>query len=631
MSDFDVFISYTKRRDVYRARSLHRFLTTAGYRVWFDEDILNRKDSWVPVAKDLIIAKLKEAIEKSLCVVLFEMQAEAVYEYPGLDVERAIRNLQCMRSDQGTLIAWSWPIFESRCARNFLTISEGTSWESIAKNLHNLGIEPRHSLAVPQTGVVRRTIRWITRKKRVSELLVTLEAPAPDNTASKYTKAANLAFELHRAYDRSYFNRKLALVGEYGSGRSTLLYDGLSLFTRHISEPVLLVKIPEPDDSEYWTSMLARLPDRSVIAVDDFLDQTASYAPSQFKLICDALEGRFRREWVVVFVLTEEEAVEHLQPPRRDREDHYLDGIGEIHVWRPGPWRSYELESIVEAKIKTICADRSISWEAKEWNSREFVSALEDLPFFGRLAPVDYTTLQGQMIGTPRRLLVVLEEVVSQATVEELGRSRVTDETVEATLAKLTGFNPVLFNQNPSDRDDPIDEMSTQAAADTGLTKAVLSDFLRKIAWSLILSATEPIIGYIRDRAARRQFAQLIAERMLGSVHAIIFLDYENLDEQPLTRGGTEALNWVMRAVARYPYWVINIDSINKAQSYDQAELKEMMHHDSRSKPNPFRHCVILLDDVPEFLKSEADDLNSGAQRVRLNSFSKYWARKGST
>jgi hypothetical protein len=629
MPEFDVFISYSKRRHIARARSLFEFLISAGFRVWFDEEILNRKVSWVPVPKDAIIGQLTDAIAQSRCIVLFAMEMEAVHVYPGLDVKKGMASHQLMRSDQGNVIAWNWQIFESRCAREVFPIYGGESWESIAQWVRNQGIVPRPTVTARKSALLRRVARWISRKRRVRALFRIPCAPRFEEKAADgqwhHTNANEVAFRLNRARMSSYENlKRLVLIGEHGSGRTTALHEGLSLLAEQIKERVLLVDLPERDDLEGWLWALSQVADKSVLAVDDFAKQIESFTPTDSRRICNALAAQFRGHSILL-TMTEEDAEEYLRPPSYGRKDCYLDGMGEVSIWRPSPWTSYELEAIVKIQIVMLRRERLVDWVTKKWSEWELVRTLENLPFFDPLRPVDYTSLQGQSVANPKRCLLALEAVERVACTSKTGDSSriVTDESVEMAFAELTGFSRSLFQRNPRDRDGFLEDLSSQGVIEAGLAKTAVADFVANVAGSLILHADRPIIGCIRDRDARHNFALLIARRLLGSNCAAVFLDYDALNEQRLSWGPTEALSWVMRAVARYPFWVIVIDSIGKAYDKDGSGLREMMHTDHRSDPNPFRHCVILLDDVPEFLHSDAADLDSSTRLARLSSWSK--------
>jgi hypothetical protein len=87
MSAYDVFISYTRRRDLSEARILAASLAEAGYSVWFDENVLNRKTSWCMDSKEVLIQVLKDAVRASRCVILFAIE-QAVISIP-FDPERA--------------------------------------------------------------------------------------------------------------------------------------------------------------------------------------------------------------------------------------------------------------------------------------------------------------------------------------------------------------------------------------------------------------------------------------------------------------------------------------------------------------------------------------------------------------
>ena len=165
---YDVFLSYTKRRDLARARSLNHYLVKAGYRLWFDENVLSRKTSWVPTAKSAIVDVLSSGIAQSRCTVLFAITVALVRERIDLDVAKAISCNQCMRDDNGQLISWNWQLFELGLSTQWGAIYGEESWEAIGNELRSRGIQPSaRQLSSP---IIRRFMRCFGRRRRVARL-----------------------------------------------------------------------------------------------------------------------------------------------------------------------------------------------------------------------------------------------------------------------------------------------------------------------------------------------------------------------------------------------------------------------------------------------------------------------------
>jgi hypothetical protein len=79
---YDVFLSYTKRRDVAPARIIARSLSDAGYQVWFDEEVFNQKTSWRMTPKEELIPLLRHAVSAARCAVIFAVAQEAIPDIP---------------------------------------------------------------------------------------------------------------------------------------------------------------------------------------------------------------------------------------------------------------------------------------------------------------------------------------------------------------------------------------------------------------------------------------------------------------------------------------------------------------------------------------------------------------------
>jgi hypothetical protein len=99
---YDVFVSYSRRLHTGPARRLVDALVAAGYRVWFDERVLGRKDSWVAAyvtsrsswgRRGLIIATataINPGFRGTITLELVNHGNVPLVPYPGISVAQII-------------------------------------------------------------------------------------------------------------------------------------------------------------------------------------------------------------------------------------------------------------------------------------------------------------------------------------------------------------------------------------------------------------------------------------------------------------------------------------------------------------------------------------------------------------
>lgn len=108
---FDLFVSYKTRRFAEQASWLTERLSGLGYRVWFDQKVLDRKTDgrW---GMDELIDILVSAVEAAHCSVVLEAELEMVMLLPGMSEEDALTDKSAMKTEHGTLVAWNWQKLE---------------------------------------------------------------------------------------------------------------------------------------------------------------------------------------------------------------------------------------------------------------------------------------------------------------------------------------------------------------------------------------------------------------------------------------------------------------------------------------------------------------------------------------
>jgi hypothetical protein len=122
-SAYDLFISYKTIRHSAQAAQLAGRLESLGYRIWFDQNILNRMQNRPDVfEREHLISILTNAVRHSRCTVIFEATMHAVQLMPGRTEEDALADGTIMKAANDALIAWDWQGLEIAAARQGITI-----------------------------------------------------------------------------------------------------------------------------------------------------------------------------------------------------------------------------------------------------------------------------------------------------------------------------------------------------------------------------------------------------------------------------------------------------------------------------------------------------------------------------
>jgi hypothetical protein len=158
----------------------------------------------------------------------------------------------------------------------------------------------------------------------------------------------------------------------------------------------------------------------------------------------------------------------------------------------------------------------------------------------------------------------------------------------------------------PQDR-DPI--LAAQELSESlGIQDS--DDFRRQIARVGIPShpwSTEVLA--VAEKALRRGLASSLAGLLYGSREAVLLLDYEARREQILAPGlrGTEALSWILKAVKRFPFWVVCLERLDLAPFEDVDTIRQLFDRNllgyslTREAEMLQRHCLVLIDSPDAF------------------------------
>jgi TIR domain-containing protein len=585
---FDVFVSYSRRRDLYQARLLADFLRSKGYHVWFDEWILQRKVSWVPQEKEELIALLRNAIRRSRCVVLFAIEAEGIH--PSVDLERALFTKQAMRQHgTGLPIAWNWQVFELNAAADAMVLYPGKwSYDSLVEALRRRGVSPFRRSMRDRLSPVRRAIRWLTRRNRVRRQFRQLkQLPQPEIPE---TELQLIGFTVDTSK-----TGVIALVGDHGSGRTTIAKAIMPRLKRYHT---ITAALPASDDIKAWCSRMKKLPARSLVLIDDFGDALLALPWQEWPELLHAI-GWCSDNRRVLLMMTAEQAEEWYKSGGREGEILFGRLPAETRRIRQPDVR--DLCRIAEAALSRWVPS-GVVWRTSLWSLAGLAESLQEIPVARSLRPLSRSTLQGTLLENPAKLLRVLEEIVALARAN--GNSEavaITDETIAHVLRKVTGLSGVV----PSHDREP--DIAVQELC-TSLGIQYSHDLRREITRVRMLSwPWSTWILAVGEKALRRGLAARLAELLYGSREAVLLLDYETKGEQILAPGSgcTEALSWILKAVKRFPFWVVCLERLDLAPLEDVAMIRRLadkkgLGYSIQKEARMLQRYCLILGDAPD-------------------------------
>jgi hypothetical protein len=122
-SAYDIFISYKTRLYAAQAARLAERLEALGYRLWFDQDVLNKMQNRPEVfEKEHLISILTNAVKHSRCTVIFEGIMHAVEILPGRTEEEALADRTVMKNARNDVVDWDWQGLEIAATQRGITI-----------------------------------------------------------------------------------------------------------------------------------------------------------------------------------------------------------------------------------------------------------------------------------------------------------------------------------------------------------------------------------------------------------------------------------------------------------------------------------------------------------------------------
>lgn len=617
---YDVFISYTTRRDRFPATELARYLTQAGYAVWFDESILGRRSLPTLVDKDTVCGWLQDAISRSRCVLLYLMQASAIAN-SDIDVPQALESKQAIWLDtngEKLLVAWSWQAFEMLCAKKWFSVS-GMAPGDVVNRLIAMGLQPRLRVQMPAPhtrGFLEQFRRNWSRDKRVGRLVAPLVLDDSDKQTFESLDLQDPAYNIASQYSTAVRESTTRVVVATSSARIT---SALATFATYLSQYYTRESLPyvahlpeDDDDLGFWTLYLKAFPVSAVFLIpgrpqesDDIAASQAPYYEQLLKLIWES-----NRDAIICMPQSVAEALLTREYPQ-DRFELAGPRVEMASV------PCYLVREARCSELNVFSVSQKL-WEKAQGRSlycQELGKLVTTVPVPASLGPVPYPELPE--IWCDRRILT--EELVSTIT-RECGRivdgldgnQEVEHRTVDV-FRRWTGFSARLLKPFPIVSTPAWRVISEFAQRDfRRLLDGGLSerDALRLCSDLHVLYGKNsvPVLG-VPPGADVAAVAKWVAGILFGNPDAVLHLDYGKRRLQNLSHLPTDELSLALAMLERYPFWVIAVTSFTAAPSNDVYRLRELTDtemyeppDDARS-PKRIRRALIVSDTPTAFHK----------------------------
>lgn len=596
---YDVFISYTRRRHLAAARRLALSLTEAGYSVWFDEHILERKTSWRMEPKKVLMALLAKALQESRIAVMFAIAQEVIPPVP-FDAKAAVQAQQVIRGPNNVWISWNWQVFESQQANSVLVLYREETPFKVIDQLRRLNVLPSRPLVGALTRFVnvwRAMALWISRRRRVALLSCALPLKDASDLDPGYLECClfSLSAGIRSA---SLLRHHVALIGDPGVGRTSLL-DRAADFIRDIPphRSLLRVELPLASDVDFWAKRTNTAPTDTILVFDDFIHQLEARPLWEREQILGRLYTLL--QWrTAVFVLTQEETHDSLIG---NAQKSLLDTRFPVECIEIAA-NPVEVLQLVTSYWIAITNSGRVTMQTQEWSPNEVIDVLQQVPVFDDLRPVDYRDLQGSLLCPPANYLAFMNAAVKHAIDESTGGVPcITDATFDAVLKRSTGFaEHLIFGGRGSN----IGRVVASRVADhlpleyRKVQQAVETAYLKRYR-----SCPSPLaVLSVKDRDIRRRLAQMLALNLLGSSEAVLIMDYGEIKDQILNYSVpyTDTFRWMVRSVRRFPWWVVVIEEMDKATHIDRCGVRTILSRGVIENTGEgaclFDRCIMLFD-----------------------------------
>jgi hypothetical protein len=342
------------------------------------------------------------------------------------------------------------------------------------------------------------------------------------------------------------------------------------------------------------------LPAEQLLAFDDFGDQLSTYSFEEASrlavLLNIALKNGSHR---AVFVMTPDQSREYIAGASYSQK---LLGALKVTVCVVTP-EARAILHVLMTHFETELASREIRLALSRAGATaidamdNLVGALAQHSVFDDLLPPNYETLEGELVAEPARSLTVLSRILDLAKSESILDDSWYEQARTQVLHSITGLHPHILHPGQPTYDDALAETGATGLPD-GARRAVLTYITAAI--STVPDPKHLALLLVRNQAVRIATAGTLAAVLYGNAAALLHLDYRVIEEQVLPHDPyTSRFAWMLRSVARYPWWVLLIEGLGSAPRNDALALGRLIR-DGRAESDAgaveFHHCVIILD-----------------------------------
>ena len=292
------------------------------------------------------------------------------------------------------------------------------------------------------------------------------------------------------------------------------------------------------DNVDAWTKLAMKEPEDIIFVFDDLSAQLEHYTRAAQTLLWRQIAHITWRRRDTVFVFSPEHAGELLTKSRRGTSCSEVIP-GDIHTFYIADYsKPADIERVVRREWKNYAKSRQIIFQTKEWSDYRLVHALDVIPVYSNLRPVNYRTLEGLQLSEPKKSLSVLNAVIEKAKESARGHVPcVSDSMFDEVVGSVTGF-PIGHGK---DHFDSVVSGVTEGQCFNQRGKpgpANVPDIFEQLVirvnlLSLRFFSDEPAHALcIGDHEKRRRFSHRLAEKLLGSKEAVLIMDYESILDQ---------------------------------------------------------------------------------------------------
>lgn len=604
--DYDVFISYSAFRDRVRARKLAADLTDRGYRVWFDEHVLDRRESWVLVDRRELLSLLGAAVRKSRVLAHYPIVRLKIPAPERLDKERAIAESEAIRArdDATALYAWNWQLYELSHARAAFEVKGDVV--SVEMQLRENGVLPRVTGTSLINHLRRSLVRAygiLTRRKRIARLFEPTEVRRDGFNHDMYEARLRISAWTFTPSDEPY----CFLVGPHGSGRTTALRDLAQRASNGWQRTPVFARLPDEHDWRHWLAVVAEIARTRTLLFDDVVEQVLSRPWLSSDHLFDLRAALNQNGGKAVFSGLESELNqlhEIITDNRSAREP--------VHIVRVN-WDDEAKRNLVFAQCDELERTHGIAWESGSYWPYALSSILDRYPLWDGLRPPDYRTLSGRL-SAPRNIVLFLDRLAGAARGPSGSRRVLRDHHIGSVLREATGLHPVLLPFTKHER--PTCTELAEVLVDAPLHRLVVAKALESMTppdWKRKHDDYPLMYFRIGSQSLRDDLSRRLAGVLFGSIRAVLRVTEREGAQRILDR--LEVTEYAERSIARMPFWVVVIEGLTR--SLDSSILSRLAigdyyrtitSADGAEYEVSASSCIFVVDEVSSALIEERYD-----------------------